>query len=376
MTVRLAAYIRPRGFVNPTGVGKHQIHMVSSLAAVPGVELSLLASRPEFEVAGDSVPTILRGLPLTAVGLGRRALEGMWALGSFAPVERWCGPLDWVYCPFEIFAPTRKAKLAVTIHCVNWFEEDLPWYGHPAVRRARRRLRPRFKRIVDKADLILTVSEFLKGRLCELFRAAPNRVAVVGNGAEEEFFAAGSQLPPQAESLTTSPYALVVAALESRKGAEYVLDFARALRRVEPEARVVIAGGSCGLSPFVQEAQAIPSVELRDYVGTQDLVRLMRNAVALLILSRYDTFGIPAVEAMACGTPVVAANFAGLPEVVGGAGILVDPTRSEDVADVFRSLLRDPSLRDRYRNAGLRRSKTFTWDRCAERVMAAMRESA
>ena len=373
MTLRVAAYIRPLGFVNPTGVGKHQIHMVSSLAAAPGVELSLLASRPEFEDAGDSVPTALRELPLTAVGLGRRTLEGMWALGSFAPVERWCGPLDWVYCPFEIFAPTRRARLAVTIHCVNWFEEDLPWYGDPAVRRTRRRLRPRFQRIVEEADLVLTVSEFLKGRLCELFGAVPNKVAVVGNGAEGEFFAAGKEAPPLAESRTPSPYALVVAALESRKGAEYVLDFARVLRRVEPEARVVIAGGSCGLSPFVQEAKAIPGVELRDYMGTQDLVRLMRNAVALLILSRYDTFGIPAVEAMACGTPVVAANFAALPEVVGDAGILVDPWRVGEVVDAFCALLRDPTLRESYRNAGLRRAEDFTWDKCAGRALAAMR---
>jgi glycosyltransferase involved in cell wall biosynthesis len=370
--VRIAAYVHPRGFKNPTGVGKHQIHMVSALAGFPATEVSLLAPRGEVAALAGFVPDALKEIPLHPINLARRPLEAMWELGSFPPAERWCGDVDWVYCPFEMFVPTRKAKLAVTVHCVNWFERDLPWYDEPIVQRARRRLGPRFWRIVERADLIFSVSEFLKGRLCELFHADPQSVVVVGNGAEDSFFAAGRRSSPAWEELTLSPYALVVAALESRKGAEYILEFARALRSVEPAARIVVAGGSRGYRNFVEEAAAIPNVELRGYVDTPALVELMRRAVALIVLSRYETFGIPAVEAMACGTPVIAAKFAGLPEVVGEAGIIVDPTRPDEVVDVFRSLLHDESLRERYRSAGLERAGLFTWERCANRAAAAM----
>jgi len=374
--VRVAAYIRPRGFVNPTGVGKHQIHMVTSLAAASEVSLSVLASRQELEEFGAIVPRALRDLPLTAVALSRRTLEWMWALASFPAAERWCGPVDWVYCPFEVFVPTRTAKLAATFHGMHWFEKSLSWYQEPAVRRARRRLEPFSRRIVEAADLILVVSEFLKGRLCELFHADPTRVAVVGNGAEEEFFVAGRQPPRTWEALTASPYVLAIMALEARKGAECILEVARALHRAAPNVRVVVASGNCGASPYVEEGLTIPNLELRGYVGNPDLVGLMQGALALLYPSHYETFGIPAVEAMACGTPVIAANVAGLPEVVGEAGILIDPSHSEEVVDAVCALLGDPTLRESYRNAGLKRAENFTWDRCAERVMAAMKERA
>jgi glycosyltransferase involved in cell wall biosynthesis len=300
----------------------------------------------------------------------------MWALASFPAAERWCGPVDWVYCPFEVFVPTRTAKLAATFHGMHWFEKSLSWYQEPAVRRARRRLEPFFRRIVEGADLILAVSEFLKGRLCELFHADPSRIAVVGNGAEEEFFVAGRQPPPTWEALTASPYVLAVTALESWKGAECILQVARALHRAAPNVKVIVAAGNWGVSPYVEEGRTIPNLELRRYVGSPDLVGLMHGALALLFPSRYETFGIPVVEAMACGTPVIAANLAGLPEVVGDAGILVDPFRTAEVVDAVRALLRDPILRESYRNAGLRRSENFTWDRCAGRMMAAIRERA
>jgi glycosyltransferase involved in cell wall biosynthesis len=371
VTLRVVAYVRPRGFLNPTGVGKHQIHMVSTLARLPGVQLTLLASRADLHKFGGSATPALDALPRAGVRLPRRAIERMWATASFPVIERWCGEVDWMYCPFEAFFPTRKAKLAVTVHCVNWFERSLPWFDEPAVRRTRKRLQTLFEKIVKRADLIFVVSEFLKVRFCELFNADPCKVVVVGNGAEEEFFDVG-RMRSAGEVLDTPPYALAIGALESRKGAEYVLGFARSLQRSEPGVRIVVAGGDCGDRHFVDEANKLPNVVLNGYVNTPALVELVRKAVALVILSRYDTFGIPAAEAMACGTPVIAGHFAGVPEVVADAGIVVDPTRPEEVLHAFRSLLTNPELRRKCREAGLTRSRMFTWENCAKRVIAAM----
>ena len=370
--MKIAAYVHPRGFKDPTGVGKHQIHMVSALAGLPANEVSLLASRGELAASVDFFPNSLREIPLHPIGLARRPLEAMWEVMSFPPAERWCGEVDWMYCPFEFPVASRKAKLAATFHCVNWFERDLPWYDEPTVEQARRRLGPRFRRVAERADLIFSVSEFLKGRLCELFHADPKKVVVVGNGAEESFFAAGRQPPPAWDDRPRAPYALVVAALESRKGAEYILDFARVLLKAEPAARVVIIGGALGVRRFVEEAEQIPNVELLGFVPTSEVVELMRGSVATLVLSRYDTFGIPAVEAMACGAPVIGANLAGLPEVLDGAGIVLDPARSGEVVEAFRGLLRDRARWESLRRTGLERSREFTWVKCADRAAAAM----
>jgi glycosyltransferase involved in cell wall biosynthesis len=108
------------------------------------------------------------------------------------------------------------------------------------------------------------------------------------------------------------------------------------------------------------------------YVGIEDLPDLIRKAFALIILSRYETFGIPAIEAMAVGTPVVAARHAALPEVVGEAGLLVEASHAAGVVQAVMSLF-DGYIRERYRRLGFRRAEHFRWENCMTRLISAMK---
>ncbi|HUG13239.1 MAG TPA: glycosyltransferase, partial [Opitutaceae bacterium] len=127
---------------------------------------------------------------------------------------------------------------------------------------------------------------------------------------------------------------------------------------------------------LVERAREIAGLEVRGAVEEVELQRLLGGASSLLFLSPYEGFGLPVIEAMAAGVPVVAANRASLPEAVGEAGILVEPSDAGAIADILIELSRDSSRSESLATAGRRRAADFTWERCAEIVLGALKEHA
>ncbi|MFL5331215.1 MAG: glycosyltransferase family 4 protein [Gemmataceae bacterium] len=376
VAMRVAAYVhirRTRLDLGQTGVGKHISEVVRGLAQHPGVELQILGAREDL-VNGQLPPaSTLQGLPVKTFGLPRRYLELAWATLRWPKVESWTGPVEWVYCPAEAYVARRRAKLAVAIHSVYWFEKDTAWNLHPTFRSQRRRWARRFRRFRDSTDLLLPVSQFLADRLTALFGIPPERMRVVGNGVEEAYYHAGELDESWRRRIGDRRYVLAVGGLTAHRGADCLLAVAGELHRRKSDLQILIAG--VGEPRFSEAAAQLPNVVQLGYVGVDSgLPALMRNSTALLFPSHYETFGIPAAEAMAAGTPAVVAHFAALPEVVDEAGILIEPSQPAAIADTLENLARDAKLRAKYVEAGRRRAEEFHWQRCVERTFNALRE--
>jgi glycosyltransferase involved in cell wall biosynthesis len=375
--LRIASYINPRGTLNPTGAGKHVIQMLRGLADDPDVRLEIIAARdligPTRQMPAESG---LADVPVRVCPFPARPLHLLWRHVGWPKAEAWAGDAEWLYCPSELFVPVRRLNFASTIHCVNWFDPELPWYGRPETALARRRIERIFRGIFDEAQIILTVSEFLKAGICHLFSVAPERIGIVGNGVEECFFTAGRQ----AQSIPQLPgepaYLLAVAQLTERKGAGYYVALADALLRRNSKLRLKIVSGLNGDAQWIAQAGRRENIELLPYLPGEQVAVLMTQSVAVLVLSRYESFGIPAVEAMAAGAPVIAADFAALPEIVGDGGVVVNAANSEEIADLVLDLVSDPARRQALIERGSQRARHFSWRHCVSRLLGLLRSKS
>jgi len=245
----------------------------------------------------------------------------------------------------------------------------------PATRAAFSRFVPWSAR---RATRVVTFSEFTRRELLELLPdLPPERVVAIPHGVSRAFTPLeDAPAAVHAAYGIDVPYVLFLGALQRRKNLRGLLEAWRILKSRRPEhpALLVLAGAPKAhvcedIDALAASLGVSESVRRVGYVETQEELRaLLSGARALAFPSLYEGFGLPAVEAMACGTPVLASSTTALPEVAGGAAVLVDPTSPAAIADGLERLLMDDVEHDRLRRAGLRRAAELTWERAAERL--------
>jgi glycosyltransferase involved in cell wall biosynthesis len=232
------------------------------------------------------------------------------------------------------------------------------------------------------------VSECTKQDLVELYGVSPDRVDVVPLGVDAASFRAPSTQDVAGVKTRfgiDGPYLLFLGGIERRKNIPAIV---RAFSQMDPDSRpkLVIAGGAVAWDPLASRSlrmgfeflprRARESIVFTGYVTDEEKVALLGGAEALVYPSLYEGFGLPVLEAMACGTPVVTSNVSSLPEVVGDAALLVDPRDDDEIADAMARVLHDDALRDRLRAAGPARAATFTWERTAQLTTRTLRRAA
>jgi glycosyltransferase involved in cell wall biosynthesis len=223
---------------------------------------------------------------------------------------------------------------------------------------------------------VITVSHFSRGELCTLAGLDPESVHVIPGGVGAQFCAPAPDRDADAAALAEigvgrdgRPYVLTVATADARKNLSALAPVAAAL--AERGLDLVWAGDA---REYFAELGAVPGLRTVGYVPDALLPALYRGARAFVLPSRYEGFGLTCVEAMACGTPVVAADRAALPETCGGAALLVDPDDARSLtAAVLTAATGEPARRETLRVAGLRRAADFSWERTADQTDALLR---
>jgi|ERR1700733_7644120 len=227
------------------------------------------------------------------------------------------------------------------------------------------------KRACRRAASIFTISEFTRAQIVEWSGVPPDKICNVGCGVDSSYVPEGDfyGLP--------FPYLLSVSNRKRHKNELRIVEaFARG--GFGTEMHFVFTGNpTAELANCVERHHVSPLVHFMGVVPEKKLPSLYRGAEALVFPSLYEGFGLPILEAMACGTPVVTANTAAMPEVAGDAALLVDPTSVEQIAEAMRRIMSDIPLRNFLREKGQRRAAQFPWTKtaCRVREILALRDS-
>lgn len=345
-----------------SGVGEYTHQLAKALLATGDDDLTIFSSswKDRLAIDGDlaGVRTVDRRIPV-------RLLNLLWHRMEWPPIEALTARrFDVVHSLHPLLMPSREAAQVITIH-------DLNFLSHPERTRAEiRRDYPRLAhRHAQRADAIIVPSAFTAGEVERTLGVPADRIAVCSYGAPGWTPRAA---PPDAG------YVLFFSTLEPRKNVGGLLDAYEHLVAGSFKGRIpelLLAGKATDeAAPWLDRIARPPLqgfVRHIGYVEPRDRRALYDGARLLVMPSFEEGFGIPVLEAMSAGVPVVAADRGSLPEVLGGAGVLVNPDRPQEIAAGIARLLEDRAYAVECVGRGIARAREFRWDRTIERVRAA-----
>jgi glycosyltransferase involved in cell wall biosynthesis len=281
-----------------------------------------------------------------------------------------------------LWSPNNTGPLAVTRHVCTihdlipldrpeWFSPRFAsWYGW---------LMPR---LAARLQHIIAVSSFTKRRIVELLKVREENITVIPNGVDQWFTprpAEEVERVCRAFGIRRQSYVLCVGSLEPRKNLPRLMEAWRKIHAsISPEIDLVVAGaqGSAHVFRSVSLESLPPRVRFTGYVSSEELPSLYSGALVFVYPSLYEGFGLPPLEAMACGAPVVTSRGSSLEEVVGDCAILVDPYRADSIAEGILEAVSRSTRPESFRWAGLERVRHLTWDRTAEETLRVLLEQA
>lgn len=344
-----------------TGVGRYVAGLAAGLAeldAPPDLVLAAFTWRQRGELAR-------LGGAVTGHRVPARALQAAWLRTPWPPLE-WLGVRCQVFHATNyVLPPTRRAAGVLSIH-------DLSYELHPdTVSRATLRYRRLVPRGLARARVVLTLTEALGAEVAAFYGLDPSRVRAARPGVDASWLATPAPEPGWgvAHGLPER-YLLFVGTLEPRKNLPVLL---AALRLLGPQAPPLVLAGPAGWGPAPAET-GLPAGAVRRLGWVEDAVlrRVVAGAACLVFPSRHEGFGLPPLEALACGTPVVSSDLPALREVTGDCARYAAPGDPEELAAALQAELAAGSWADPAARAARRRHAAgWTWRRCAQEAMAA-----
>lgn len=356
-----------------SGVGQYQINLLKALLSIdPENFYHLYAfnfrNRKRFEEIG--FPEGNYGIRVSAIP--QRVITMWWLLFNHPSLEKVVGECD-LYQVSEIcIQPVKKAKTVAFVH-------DLTTILHPEYHVPSNTFlhRERFKRI-NKVDGILTNSEATKRDIVNHLKIHPDKVFVTHLGADDRFYPMErvEVEPVLRRYKLNKPFILFVGTLEPRKNVETLI---RAFNELKTEHwiphKLVLVGQKGWLYKNIFKAiESSPfksSILYLDYVADEDVPALMNGADVFAYPSFYEGFGLPVLEAMQCGCPVVTSNVSSLPEVGGKACLYVHPESADELSEKLLAVIQNKALQNEISEKGIERAKEFSWEKCAGKTLQA-----
>jgi glycosyltransferase involved in cell wall biosynthesis len=358
-----------------TGVGHYTLELARALALIsPGDDFELVSPAP-FEVAAldevkhANLPNLLTKNPRASSIRGH-----WWSIGLPMYIRR---------AGFDLFHGTnfdvplwKQGRSVVTIH-------DLSALLHPDKHRSRlvRRARLRLPLVVRFANIIITPTESVRREVCQRFKLKPAKVRAIHSAARTSFtpvpFAETAELRQRLR--VEDDFLLFVGTLEPRKNLLTLLKaFAQIIGQSELRPQLVIAGGAGWLMDemfaFIRKSGITERLRFTGYLSDEELRGLYSSCKVFIYPSVYEGFGLPPLEAMACGAPVIAGRIASLQEVLGSTARLVEPLDVEALAASIVELLKDESQRRALGAAGLKHAAQFSWEQTARQTLDVYRQ--
>jgi len=355
-----------------SGVGQYTLQLGRALAGLLGPEKVFCFGRNiatpapgvsfsnGFEFSNWIPPNLTNILRKTP---GLKPLVRLWRNQQFKSFVREIKPClyhETNYAPFSFDA----GPMLMTVYDLSFLRHP-EWHPPDRVKY----LQKYFLKQIDQAEAIITISEFSKKEIVELLNVDPDRIYVTLLGVGQNF-------TPAKGKLQTLPneYVLFLGNLEPRKNLPTLINAYRSLpARLRDRYPLVIAGAKAWQTNEIDRAfrslRKDEKIILTGYVHQAQIPDLYRGASLFIYPSLYEGFGLPVIEAMACGVPVLTSNTTSLPQVVAEAGVQVNPTDETALRQAMAELLEDGDLRCKLSEKGLQRVKQFSWEKCARETL-------
>lgn len=352
-----------------TGIGYYTRHLVRALCALPEKpDLTGFASGMRAPQLDDI------SLPHRWVPLPTRALYQIWDKTGFPRVDRFLGGLQVYHAVNYVLPPLKKAAGILTIH-------DLAFLLHPEWSSPKivGPFRKAITRHARQADRIIVPSLATQKDAVKLLDIDPEKIRLIPHGGDPDF----APIPPEearallkAELAVTEPFFLCVGTLEPRKNLGTLF---RAFLKTDLPHKLVFVGGQGWGDQLLAEHTVTEKDEKRlvftGYLEDRALFPALYSlATAFVFPTWYEGFGIPILEAMACGCPVISSNTSSLPEVAGEAARYVAPDDVEGWTEAMEELAADPALQQELQKAGLNQAQNFSWEKTAAATWACYQE--
>jgi len=356
--------------IHDFGIGTYIRNLLRQLARIDrDTEYVLLCREADLGVAAQLGPNFRSVREPSPNYSLREQIHVPWVLRRERP--------DVYHAPHYVLPVGVRCRSVVTIHdCIHlMFPQYLPNRAAYAYARAS------MWTAAHRSDRILTVSEASKRDILHLFNVRPEKIVVVYNAIDEHF-----RTEPSEEHVARvreryqldHKFVLYVGNIKPHKNLVRLIEAFSQLRRDHDDLKLLIIGDEISKLPALRRAvhshKLHKHVRFLGYLKDDTLSVLYRLASVFVFPSLYEGFGLPPLEAMASGTPVVTSNISSLPEVTGDAAVLVDPYDVDSIVDGMRRVLDDPALAAELSRRGLIRAREFSWERSVEKTLAVYRD--